>query len=102
MTLHYDEKGKFFTDYVSKDVVSAIIQTVSHRIYGNLYLRSGERVSDMLNRSEPFLAITDAKVFDAAGQEILSLDFLAVNTQHVVWLAPEESPAENGAEEGGS
>lgn len=102
MSLHYDDKGKFFTDYVSKDTISAIIQTTTNRIQGNVYLRTGERVSDMLNRSETFLAITDATIFDAGGQQILTLDFLAVNTQHIVWLAPEEDKAENDGGEGGA
>jgi hypothetical protein len=102
MSLHYDEKGKFFTDYVSKDAISAIIQTITHRIRGNLYLRSGERVSDMLNRAERFLAVTDATLFDAAGEKISTVDFVAVNTEHIIWLTPEENHAENGGGEGGS
>jgi hypothetical protein len=90
MGLHYDEKGKFYTDYVSKDAVTAVIQTTTQRIQGSLYLRAGERVSDMLNRSEHFLAVTDATVFDAEGKEIYNCGFMAVNIDLIVWLVPKE------------
>ena len=90
MSLHYDEKGKFFTDYVSKDSIQALIQTATNRIEGNLYLRSGERVSDMLNRSEKFIAVTDVVVYDLEGKELYSCDFLAVNADLVIWLMPME------------
>ena len=91
MSLHYDEKGKFFTDYISKDSIQALIQT--------LYLRSGERVSDMLNRSEKFIAVTDVVVYDLEGKELYSCDFLAVNVDLVIWLMPMEEPAQNGEKE---
>lgn len=90
MGLHYDEKGKFYTDYVSKDAIHAVIQTTTQRIQGSLYLRAGERVSDMLNRSEHFLAVTDATVLDAEGNEIYSCNFMAVNVDLIVWLVPKE------------
>jgi hypothetical protein len=100
MSLHYDDKGKFYTDYVSKDVISAIIQTDTHRITGHVYLRSGERVSDMLNRSENFLAVTEATIYDPAGQIVHTCDFLAVKIDHIVWLLPEENRLENNGEVG--
>jgi hypothetical protein len=99
MSLHYDEKGKFFTDYVSKESFKAIIQTNSNRIEGNLYLRSGERVSDMLNRSEKFIAVTDTEVFDLDGNKIYTCDFLSVNLDHVVWIMPIEEPSANDSKD---
>jgi len=99
MSLHYDEKGKFFTDYISKDSIQALIQTATNRIEGNLYLRSGERVSDMLNRSEKFIAVTDVVVYDLEGKELYSCDFLAVNVDLVIWLMPMEEPTQNGEKE---
>jgi hypothetical protein len=90
MSLHYDEKGKFFTDYVSKDSVQAIIQTTTHRIEGLIYVRTGERVSDFLNTGGPFLAVTDATISDLSGVEVLSADFLSVNQNHVIWLTPKD------------
>lgn len=93
VSLHYDEKGKFFTEYVSKESFKAVIQTSTNRIEGNLYLRVGERVSDMLNQSEKFIAVTDPVVFDLEGNQLYSSDFLAVNLDLVIWLMPLEEPS---------
>ena len=99
MSLHYDEKGKFFTDYVSKESIQAVIQTTTNRIEGNLYLRSGERVSDMLNRSEKFIALTDSVIFSPEGNELYKCDFLAINLDLVVWLLPTEEPSQDDGKE---
>jgi hypothetical protein len=96
MSLHYDEKGKFFTEYVSKEMIRAVLQTATHRIEGTLYVRAGERVSDMLNRAEKFLALTEATVYDLAGEKLFASDFIAVNVDLVIWLKPDEEPAKDG------
>jgi hypothetical protein len=98
MSLHYDEKGKFFTDYISKDAVKVILQTATNRIEGTLYIRTGDRVSDTLNHAEKFIALTDASVFDLAGKKIYEGDFLAVNVDLVIWLKPLEEPLPDHAE----
>ena len=91
MSLHYDEKGKFFTDYISKDAVEAVIQTTTNRIKGFLYIRSGERVSDYLNKSGTFLPITDAEIFDVNGSSRLyRTSFVAVNMDLVIWVMPQD------------
>ena len=99
MSLHYDEKGKFFTDYVSKDSIQALIQTATNLIEGNLYLRSNERVSDMLNRSDRFIAVTDVVIYDLEGNELYSCEFLAVNAEQVIWLMPVEDASEENKKE---
>jgi hypothetical protein len=99
MTLHYDEKGKFFTDYVSKDAIESIIQTTKHTIQGKIYVRADERVSDELNRPEPFLAVTDAVVFTLAGEKVFESEFIAINRREIVWVIPKEEK-EGGLEEG--
>ncbi len=90
MTLHYDDKGKFFTDYISKDAVQTVIQTSTNRIRGNMYVRAGERVSDYLNKSADFLPITDAEIYDLNGNRLYRAPFLAVNMNLVVWVMPQE------------
>jgi hypothetical protein len=99
MSLHYDEKGKFFTDYVSKDTVKAIIQTTGNRIEGILYTRADERISDMLNRTEKFIAVTDASIYDLEGNALYTSEFLALNVDMVVWLIPEDEPSPETSEE---
>jgi hypothetical protein len=88
MTIHYDEKGKFFTDIISKKSVPVIIQTNTHRIEGSVHVRRGDRLSDELDRETNFLAVTEAKIFDADNQPVYSAEFLAVAKTNVVWILP--------------
>jgi hypothetical protein len=88
MSLHYDEKGKFFTEYVSKEAIKAVIQTVTNRIEGFIYIRSGDRISDFLNKSEQFLKVTDATVFDLTGNQVYTCSFVAINLDTVIWIMP--------------
>jgi len=88
MTIEFDEKGKIFTDVVSKDTVEAIVQTTQHLVRGNIHVRQDERLKDELDHDELFLAITDASVFDADGKEIHRTHFLAVRRAQIVWVMP--------------
>jgi hypothetical protein len=88
MTIEFDDKGKFFTDYVTKKAVKARIQTLSHYIEGEIYVRIGERLSDDINASDTFIAVTNAVVFDPKGVELYSCDFMTINRDHIIWLIP--------------
>ena len=95
MAIRFDEKGKFFTDIITKDPIPATIQTQSHRILGNIHVRPEERVKDTLNNADPFLAITDATVFGPNEEILFQSDFLALNQNHIVWVildVGEETP----------
>lgn len=94
MTTHYDEKGKFFTDIISKKSVPVVMQTTTHRIEGNVHIRRGERLKDELDREENFLAVTEAKIFNSDNQPIYSSSFLSVAKINIVWIFPI-----NGADE---
>ena len=100
MAIYFDDKGKFFTDIVSKEPVSVIIQTITHRIQGLMHVRPGERLKDELNCSERFVAVTEATVFSGAGEVLYHSGFLAVNQEHIVWIIPNEDLA-NDQESGG-
>lgn len=89
-TVHYDEKGKFFTKVVTKDMIQVLIQTLTHRIRGFVHVRRGERLKDELNRTEQFLAVTDAVVYSESGGVLYESDFISINRSQVVWLIPVE------------
>lgn len=90
MVLEFDEKGKYYTDVITKDVVLCQIQTTTHRIRGNVHVRKGERLSDEINQSNLFLAVTSAEIFSLEGEIVYKSDFLAINREHIVWLMPIE------------
>ena len=90
MVLEYDEKGKFYTDIIKKEVVFAQIHTPANRIMGYIHIRIGDRLSDEINQDRLFLAVTGAEIFDLAGELLYTSDFLAVNRQQIIWLMPVE------------
>ncbi|MCX8061269.1 MAG: hypothetical protein N3D16_01675 [Anaerolineales bacterium] len=89
MSTRYDEKGKFFTDRVTKEQIPVIIQTVFGRIEGFFYVMAGARLKDEINNSEQFIALTNVKVYDLDGNCEFICDFLSLNRDHIVWLAPQ-------------
>ena len=90
MTFEYDEKGKFFTDVISKIPVSALIQTTTHLVKGTIHVREGERVKDELSRTENFLALTDASILDGHGDVLYHNSFIAIHRGQIVWVLPHE------------
>ncbi len=98
MTIQYDEKGKFFTDVVTKFPTEAVIQTTSHLVRGLVHIRQGERLKGELERDEKFLAVTRASVFGADGQIVFRAPFMAIQRAQIVWVMPVEKEGEENAE----
>ena len=94
MTIEYDEKGKIFTDIVSKIAVYATIQTTTHMMRGHIHVRRDQRIIDELDLDENFLAITDVDVLSPDGQTLFQVPFLAVRRTHIVWVIPEQKSTE--------
>lgn len=94
MTIEYDEKGKIFTDIVSKIAVYATIQTTTHMMRGRIHVRRDQRVIDELDLNENFLALTDVSVLDRDGQTLFQAPFLALRRTQIVWVIPEQKTGE--------
>ena len=90
MRTWFNEKGKIFTEVVSKESVSVIIQTLTHRIHGRIHIQPDVRLKDEINQSELFIAITDAVIFDYEGEENHCSEFLALNRDQIIWIFPED------------
>ncbi|HLO28890.1 MAG TPA: hypothetical protein VK249_07145 [Anaerolineales bacterium] len=94
MTIEYDEKGKIFTEIVSKVAVPATIQTTTHLMRGRLHVRRDQRIKDELDINESFLALTDVSVLGPDGQTLFQAPFLAVRRAHIVWVIPDQEKNE--------
>ncbi len=90
MIRDFDEKGKLFTNIVQKTPIPATIQTLTHRIHGEVYMKPDERLKDELNRSEQFLAVTNASILNEQGEVAFSCKFLTLNKNQIVWLIPDK------------
>lgn len=97
MSLEFNEKGKYFTDIISKTAVPVIIQTTTHRIEGFVHVRLDGRLKDELDVNEPFLAVTNARIFQQEGDASEEAGFLSVARAQIVWIAlRDESPQAGG------
>ena len=96
MTIEYDDKGKVFTDVVSKVAIPAIVQTTQQLIRGNVHVHRDERLKDELDRDELFLAMTDVSVVTTDGQVVHTSRFLAVRRAQIVWVMPDSDEQEAG------
>ena len=96
MTFEYDEKGKIYTDIITKVAIPATIQTTTHMLRGRVHVRRDRRIKDELDDNENFLALTDASVLGPDGQTLFQIPFLAVQRSHIIWVIPEQSQDEGG------
>lgn len=94
MTIEYDDKGKIFTDIVSKVGIQATIQTTTHLMRGQVHVRRDQRIKDELDSKEGFLAVTDVSILTPDGQALFEAPFLAVQRSHIVWVIPEQDKNE--------
>ncbi len=94
MTIEFDDKGKIFTDIVSKVPVQVVVQTTLQLLRGRMHVRRGERIKDELDRDELFLAMTDVEVVGSEGQVLFQSPFIAVRRNQIVWVMPENEDQE--------
>ena len=93
MTIEYDEKGKRFTDIVTKRPVYATVQTTKQLLRGNIHVRRDQRIKDELDLDDKFIAITDVSILNNDGEVLLQAPFLAVNRSQIIWVLPEQKPS---------
>lgn len=98
MTIEYDEKGKIFTDIVTKVAIQATVQTTTHLMRGLIHVRRDQRIKDELDVNESFLALTDVTVLTPDGQALFQAPFLAVRRSQIVWVLPENNKNEERAD----
>jgi hypothetical protein len=89
MTIEFDDNGKFYTDIVSKTPIPVMIQTITHKIHGNIHVSRDHRLKDELDLPEKFIAITDATIYLPDGQILYQTQFLAVLRDEIIWVLPD-------------
>jgi hypothetical protein len=90
MYTQFEEKGKIFTNVISKRPIPVTIQTTIQIIKGKFHVRPEGRLKDELNTTEEFLAVTDAEIYDLNKNLQYECAFLSINRSHIIWLAPDE------------
>ena len=66
------------------------IFTGSYRVKGYIDLIPGARVTDYMTEAKPFIAVTDAEVWEleVGGRQLMSAPFLNVSREHIQVIAP--------------
>ncbi len=66
------------------------IFTGSYRIKGYIDLLPGARVTDYMSEAKPFIAVTEAEVWEleVGGRQLISAPFLNVSREHIQVIAP--------------
>ena len=90
MTIEYDEKGKFYTDVITKLPVSCLLQTTTHLMRGFIHVRQGERFKNELERDETFLAVTNVSILGAGDVVLFTAPFMAIKRSQIIWVMPSE------------
>jgi hypothetical protein len=98
MFTQYEEKGKIFTNVVTKSHVTVKIQTTTNLVRGTVHVRPDERLKDELNQSEMFIAVTDASIYNLKGKLVYRARFLALNVTQIIWLYQEDDQERTGDE----
>ena len=78
---------------IPTDRIEALVRTTDQLIVGRLHAEPGKRLKDEMNHtSTRFIAITEARVYDAVGGGLLyETDFLLVANDHIVSVTPQQS-----------
>ncbi len=72
-----------------KEKVPVILLTTTFRFEGEMHVVPGGRLLDEINKERDFIPITNVTVYDNRGEQPLdTLDFIAVNKELVVMVAP--------------
>jgi hypothetical protein len=99
MYASFEEKGKIYTEIVTKAPIEVLIQTSQQLIRGMVHIRPQDRLKEELDKQEIFLAITDAVVVDENGIEKYQTNFIAINRSHIIWIIPISDLKEAGSSE---
>ena len=67
------------------------ILSQSYRIEGLIDLIPGARLTDFMNHSNRFIAVTDARVFDQKDNQILEAKFIDVLVDNIEIIFPSNS-----------
>src|SRR5438552_19107582 len=79
--------------FVPTERIEALIRTTDQLILGKVHAQPGKRLKDEMNSdSSRFIAITDARVYDATGRQLLyETAFLLLANDHIVSMTPRSS-----------
>jgi hypothetical protein len=90
MAAQIEGQEEFSAQYVSKKPTSVTIQTIDHRLHGDIHVGLGKRLKDELDGGLQFLPVTNVLVYSDSGEILYRTHFLLINRDQLVWILPDE------------
>ena len=76
---------------IQKDRMPVVLRVLDYRIEGTMHVVQHMRVLDILNNPEPFLPITQARVYNAStGALVAETEFIAINKKQICLLREDQ------------
>ncbi len=91
----YEDKGKIFTDVITKHPIPVIVQTTKEAIHGKFHVRPSLRIKEELENCDGFVILTDATVFGPDNNIIHKTKMIIIGLPQLVWMLPVDEK-ENG------
>jgi hypothetical protein len=76
---------------MSVNKTAVVIITRNFRIEGEINCIPGSRLTDYMNEVHRFMVVTDARVIDHGGQELVKGEFLDVQVRNIEIILPAEN-----------
>ena len=73
-----------------EDRKKVTILTGAYRVKGYIHLFPNSRVTDYMNESKDFIAVTAAEVWEVEGRQVLATPFINVNRSQIQIVTPED------------
>jgi len=89
------QAASMYTNKIEKVILRVVIETMNDLIVGDMHMRPRLRLIDELISGEPFLAVTNATVYDKSGKQRYSTRFLSINRDFVIFVSPWNDMEEN-------
>lgn len=87
VNIHYDEKGKFYTDKRVKEKVSVIIQTTTQKISGYINVPPSSDISTELNSlKDQFITVSNPIFLNKDEQSHNDIETLTLNRNYIIWV----------------
>jgi hypothetical protein len=80
----------FKADQISKEPMPVVIRTPTELIEGEFHVRGTLRMMDEIRFEEKFIAVTKAVIFKPDGVKLLKTNFMAINRDEIIWMAPKK------------
>ncbi len=75
----------------SEEMSAVVFLTSHYKIKGNIGLMPGVRLTDYMNESKDFIAVTNADVFDrTSGEKFISSGFINVQRCNIEVVIPKD------------